>query len=46
MIYVFTKYDSDDKVEKNEMSAACSTYGERRVAYRVLFGKHKVKRQL
>jgi len=29
-----------DKVEKNEMSAACSTYWEGRVAYRVLLGKH------
>ena len=28
-----------DKIEKNEMGGACSTYGERRAVYRVLVGK-------
>ena len=32
-------YCSDDQSEKNEVGGACSTYGEKRVAYRVLVGK-------
>jgi len=28
-----------DQIEKNGMGGACRTYGERRVAYRVLVGK-------
>jgi hypothetical protein len=31
-------------VEKNEMVGACSTYGERRGAYRVLMGRTERKR--
>jgi hypothetical protein len=34
-----TKYFSGDKIEKNEMGGACSTYGERSGIYRVLVGK-------
>jgi len=32
-----------DKIEKNEMGGACSTYGERRRVYRVLVGKPEGK---
>jgi hypothetical protein len=35
-----------DKIEKNEMGRACSTYGERRGVYRVLLGKPGGKRPL
>ena len=35
-----------DKVEKNEMDKACSTYGERSGVYRILVGKPKGKRPL
>ena len=35
-----------DKMEKNDMDAACSTYGERRGVYRGLMGKSKVRRPL
>jgi hypothetical protein len=38
---LFTKYYSGDKIEKNEMGGACSTYGGRST-YRVLLGKWKV----
>ena len=38
---------SDDNIEKNEMSGACSAYGmERRGVYRVLVGKPEGKRLL
>jgi len=33
-------------MEKNKMSRACSTYGERRVAYRVLVGRAEGNKQL
>jgi len=33
-------------MKKNEISGACSTYGERRGAYRVLVGKPEKKRPL
>ena len=33
-----------DQIEKNEMSGACSTYGERRVACKVLVGNPEGKR--
>jgi hypothetical protein len=35
---------SGDQIEKNEMGVACSTYGERRVVYRVLVEKPEGKR--
>jgi hypothetical protein len=35
-----------DKIEKNKMSRACSTYAERRGVYRVLVGKPEGKRPL
>jgi hypothetical protein len=40
------KYYLCDQIEKNEMSEACSTYGERRSAYRVLGGKPEGKSPL
>jgi hypothetical protein len=40
MICTVTKYDSGDKIKKNEMGWECRTCGgERRVAYRVLMEK-------
>ena len=42
----FAHYDSGDKIKKNEMGGACSTYGERRGIYRVLVGKREGKRPL
>jgi len=35
-----------DKTKKNEMDGACSTYGVRKGAYRVLVGKLEGKRSL
>jgi len=35
-----------DQIEKNEMGRACSKYGVKRGAYRVLVGKHEGKRPL
>jgi hypothetical protein len=43
---LLTQYCSGDKIEKNEMGRACSTYGERRGVYRVLVGKPEGKRPL
>jgi hypothetical protein len=40
------QYFSGDKIQKNEMGGACSTYEERRGVYRVLVGKPKRKRPL
>ena len=37
---------SGDNIEKNEMGGACSAYGERRGAYKVLVGKPEGKRPL
>jgi hypothetical protein len=36
---LLTKFHSGDKIEKNEMGKACSTYEERRGAYSVLVGE-------
>jgi hypothetical protein len=41
-----TQYCAGDKIEKNEMSAACSADGEERGVYRVLVGKPEGKRPL
>ena len=42
---LLTQYFSGDKIEKNEMGGACSTYErERRSVYKVLVGKPEVKR--
>jgi len=46
MICTPHKYCSGGKIEKNEMSWACSAYGERRSEYRVVVGKPKGKRPL
>jgi len=35
-----------DQIEKNETGGTCSTYGERRVVYRVLVRKPEGKRSL
>jgi hypothetical protein len=39
-------YESGNKIKKIEMGGACSTYGERSGAYRVLVGKPEEKRPL
>jgi len=43
---LLSKYYSGDQIKKNEMGWACSTYGERRDAYRVFVGKPEEKRPL
>jgi hypothetical protein len=43
---LLTTFYSGDQIEKNEMSGACSTYGERRSTHRVLVGKTEGKRPL
>jgi hypothetical protein len=40
------KYHSGDKTKKTEVGRACSTYGERRGAYRVLVRKPEGRRPL
>ena len=42
---LLTKY-SIDQIEKNEMAGACSMYGEKRCAYRVLVGTPEGKRPM
>ena len=39
-------YYSSDYIKKNEMGGACSRYGEKRGAYRVLVGKPEGRDQL
>jgi hypothetical protein len=39
MIDILTHYCAADKIEKNEMSEACSSDGDRRGEYRILVGK-------
>jgi len=46
MIILLTQYCSGDKIEKNEMGGAGSTYGERRSVCTVLMGKPERKRPL
>jgi len=41
-----SQYCSDDKIEKNEMGATCSTVGERKGICSVLVGKSEGKRPL
>ena len=43
---LLTKYHSDDQIKKTEMARTCSTYGERKGAYRALVGKHERRRPL
>jgi hypothetical protein len=43
---LLTHYCAGDKIEKNEMGAACSSGVEGRGVYRVLVGKPEVKRPL
>jgi hypothetical protein len=40
------KYYSGNQIEKNEMGGACSTYGEKRDAYRILVGRPERRRPL
>jgi len=46
MLYTPHPVFSGDKIEKNEMGAVCSTYGERRGVYRVLWGHLKERDHL
>jgi hypothetical protein len=39
-------YNYNDEVKEDEMGRTCSTYGERRNAYRILVGKPEGKRTL
>jgi len=43
---LLTQYCPGDKIEKNELGAACSTYGGRRGVYRFLVRKPERKRPL
>jgi 3-oxoacyl-ACP reductase-like protein len=43
---LLTQYCSGDKIKKNEMGEACSTYEERSDVYRVLVGKSEGKKPL
>jgi hypothetical protein len=43
---LLTQYFAGDKIEKNEMSWACGSYGGGEGAYRVLVGKPEGKRPL
>jgi hypothetical protein len=43
MFCILTEHYLGDKTEKNEMGGACSMYGERKVAYRMLVGKPEGK---
>ena len=44
---LFTKYHSDDQIEKNEIGRACGMYmGDRRDAYMILVGRLKRRRPL
>jgi hypothetical protein len=43
---LITKYYSGDKIEKNEMGGACSTYWEKRGAYSILVGRPEGRRPL
>jgi len=43
---LLTKYCKGDKIEKNEMGAACRAYGEGRGLNRVLVGKPEGKTAL
>jgi hypothetical protein len=42
-LYSLPNIVGGDKIEKNEMGRACSAYGERRSAYRVLVWKPEGK---
>jgi hypothetical protein len=45
VIALLTKCHSSDKIQKKEMGLACSPHGkERRVAYKVMVGRHEGKR--
>jgi hypothetical protein len=35
-----------EQIKKNKLSGICSTYGKRRVAYRILMGRHEGRRPL
>jgi hypothetical protein len=40
------KYYSGNQIEKNEMGGACSTYGDKRGAYRILVRRPEGRRPL
>jgi hypothetical protein len=46
MTVLITKYYSGNQIENNEMGRACSTYGEKSGAYRILVGRPEGKRPL
>jgi hypothetical protein len=46
LYFLIAKYYSGNQIENNEMSGACSTYGEKRGAYRILVGRPKGTRPL
>jgi hypothetical protein len=46
MICIHHQISFGDQIEKNAMSGACSTYGDRRDAYRVLVGLPEGRRPL
>jgi hypothetical protein len=41
VIVLFSKYNKSDKVMEDSIGRACSTNGEKRIAFRVLVGKPK-----
>jgi hypothetical protein len=43
---LFTKYDYDDQIKKNDMGVECSMQGEIRNSYKVLSGKSERKKPL
>jgi hypothetical protein len=46
MSVLLTEYRSGDQIKKTEMGRTCSTYDDRRGAYRALVGKPKGRRPL
>jgi hypothetical protein len=46
IIVMFTKYYVDDEIKMNARVGECSTYWERRVAYRLLVGRLEEKSTL
>jgi hypothetical protein len=46
LLVLFSKYNYDDQVKKDEIGRACRTNGKKRNAYRILVGKPEGKRPL
>jgi hypothetical protein len=42
----FAKLNENDHVQGGEMNRTCSTYGEKRIVYRLLVGKSEERRPL